>query len=94
MNVKDLSREELVELKESYMTQLANEGTFAEVFGVDYHEPSWGDLANADKLVPDDVVFRQYEGIEFVPEDFCINRMAVGDGSRQELPWSYFKHSE
>ena len=51
------------------MTQLADEGDFAE-FGVDYDEPSYGDLANADEIVPDDVVFREWEGTEFVEEDF------------------------
>lgn len=72
MNVTELNREQLTFLKQAYMTQLADEGTFAEMFGVDYDEPSWGDLANADELVPDDVIFDHYEGADFVEEDFCI----------------------
>lgn len=71
MNVQDLNREQLTFLKQAYMTQLADEGLFAEMFGVDHNEPSWGDLARADELVPDDVIFDHYEGTDFVEEDFA-----------------------
>lgn len=70
MDVRELSREQLVELKGNYLTQLANEGIYASVLNVDYDEPSYWDLANADEIVPDDVVFRAYEGIDFVHDDF------------------------
>lgn len=70
MDVRDLSREQLVELKQRYLTQLADEGTFAEVVGRDYDSPSYGDLADADEIVPDDVIYRQYEGVNFVKDDF------------------------
>lgn len=70
MNVLDLNREQLTELKQAYMTQLADEGMFAEMFDVDYDEPSYEDLARADELVPDDVIFDNYDGSDFVEEDF------------------------
>ena len=70
MNVRELSREQMHELKEAYLTKLADEGTFAEVLGVDYDEPSYGDLANADKIVPDDVIEREYGNTWFEEEDF------------------------
>ena len=70
MDVRELSREQIVELKQRYMSQLVDEGTFAEVMDVDYNEPSYWDLANADDLVPDDVIFRQFEDVDFVPDDF------------------------
>ena len=54
MDVRDLSREQLVELKQHYISELVNEGTFAEVMNRDYDEPSYSDLANADEIVPDD----------------------------------------
>lgn len=74
MKVRELSREQMHELKEAYLTKLADEGTFAEVLDVDYDEPSCGDLANADDIVPDDVIFREYDGIDFVEDDFfCTN---------------------
>ena len=70
MDVRDLNREQLTELKQHYMVQLTNEGTFAEIVGRDYDAPSMEDLANADDIVPDDVIFRNYEGINFVADDF------------------------
>ena len=70
MDVLELSREQLIELKQNYLTQLADEGTFAEVLDVDYNEPSYLDFANADEIVPDCVIFRNYEGVCFVNEDF------------------------
>lgn len=70
MDVRDLSREQLIQLKQAYLTDLANEGTFAEVVGRDYDEPSYGDLADADDIVPDEVVFRQWENTNFIEEDF------------------------
>ena len=60
MKVTELNREQLTQLKQAYMTQLD-----------DYDEPSWGDLAMADEMVPDDVVFREWEGTDFVEEDFA-----------------------
>ncbi len=70
MDVRDLNREQLIELKQQYMIQLADEGNFAEMFGVDYDAPSWGDMANADELVPDEVIFEHFEGSDFVDDDF------------------------
>lgn len=70
MDVRDLNREQLTKLKAGYLVKLSNEGSFAEVFGVDYDSPSWHDIANADSLVPDDVVFDEYAGTDFVEEDF------------------------
>ena len=55
--------------------QLEDEGTFAEVMGVDYNAPSYGDLANADEIVSDDVIEREYGDICFTEEDFfCTAR--------------------
>lgn len=70
MNVRDLSREQLTELKQRYLTQLADKGSYSEVLDVDYDEPSYWDLANADEIVPDDVVFEKYADISFVKDDF------------------------
>lgn len=70
MDVFGLSREQIIELKQNYLTQLADEGTFSEVLDVDHDEPSYWDLANADEIVPDCVIFKNYEGYEFVDDDF------------------------
>ena len=71
VDVRDLCHECLVELKRDYLVRLAEEGVFAEVMDVDYDFPAYGDIADADEIVPDDVVFEVYAGIGFVPDDFC-----------------------
>lgn len=70
MNVHDLNKEQMLELKQRYLMQLTDEGSFADVLDVDYNEPSQWDLANAEDIVPDDVVFRQYTDVYFTPDDF------------------------
>ncbi len=77
-DVTELTRDELKELKENYLIMLAEDGTFAEVVGRDYDDASWGDLADADEIVPDDVIFENYRHCTFVEEDFFCNKMAVG----------------
>lgn len=70
MSVTELNRDQLTELKGHYLTELVNEGTFAEVIGRDYDEPSYGDFADIDEIVSDDFIFEHYEGIDFVNDDF------------------------
>ena len=57
MSVKDLTREQLIELKQRYYTE-RNENV------------SYGELADIDNLVSDNEVFEEYEHITFVEEDF------------------------
>lgn len=70
MTITDLSKEQMHELKGNYLAKLADEGVFAEVLGVDYDEPSYDDYAHADKIIPDDVIFREYKDTIFVQDDF------------------------
>ena len=71
--VHDLAREQLIELKQRYLTRLDEEGTLNEVL---YNDPdderglSQGELEDADNLVPDDVIFNEYEGTMFYNDDF------------------------
>lgn len=62
--VRDLSREQLNELKETYACQLQDCGEDKEVLGISYQE-----LADATKI-PDDVIFEHYDGIVFTDDDF------------------------
>lgn len=76
MTLQELSKDQLHELKERYLIKLADEGTFAEVMDVDYDAPSYEDFANADEIVPDDVIEREYEDVFFVEDDFfCTANM-------------------
>ncbi len=70
MDVHDLSRDQLIELKQNYMVELADNGEFAEVMGVDYDNPSYRDMADADKLISDEDIFRHYDGYTFTEDDF------------------------
>jgi len=77
MDVTELTREQLSELKCNYMTELVNEGTFAEVMNCDYNEPSCDDIANADELISDEFIMEHYAGINFVNDDFfCTTNVA------------------
>ena len=57
MKVTELTREQLIQLKQQYL--------------MDTHETvNWGELAEADGLVTDETIFEYYGGTEFVEEDF------------------------
>lgn len=62
MMVRDLNREQLNELKETYATLLAE--TDQEVIGYEGLVSATG--------IPDDVIFNHYEGIIFSEDDFSI----------------------
>ena len=64
MSVTELNREQLTELKQAYLTEL---------FDRDGLEPSWGELADADQLIPDAELFEAYEGCIFAPGDFMTD---------------------
>ena len=68
MTIDDLNRNQLIELKERYMLQLAIEGTYPEIMNSDY--PTMDDIANADKLIPDDIILEKYEYTVFSEDDF------------------------
>lgn len=70
MDVTELSREQLVELKQNYLCSLADSGDYSEVFDVNYIGVSYSDLLNADDIVPDDVIFDNYCGVIFCDDDF------------------------
>ena len=70
MKVTELKREQLIQLKQDYLCRIADDGRYAEVMGVAYDEPSHGDMANADVLITDEVIFRHFAGYEFVESDF------------------------
>lgn len=65
MNVTELNRDQLIELKQSYLDVLNESDEHEEVVGVSYNE-----LANADEIVPDDVIFNYYDGVIFSEDDF------------------------
>ena len=56
MTVKELNREQLIILKGYY---LSKDG-----------DVSYGELAAADEIVSDEIIFEEYKNTDFVEEDF------------------------
>ena len=61
MNVHELNRNQLKQLKEELVTVRAIE---------EGREAFMGELADADELVTDEEVFESYDGIDFTEDDF------------------------
>jgi hypothetical protein len=61
MTVQELDRDQLIELKQAYITEKndeVGEGT------------SWGELADADDIISDKEIFVRYDGYTFTNDDF------------------------
>lgn len=65
MTVEELSPEQYKELCQAYITEFWSDNEH----GTD--SPSYYDLAHADELVAEDVIYRHYEGINFTDDDFA-----------------------
>lgn len=61
MKVTELTREQLIQLKQRYLTDWYDD------LG---QSPSCSELADADAIVSDEAVFDYFEGTNFVEEDF------------------------
>ena len=61
MKVKELSREQLIELKQNYLSTLNK-------------DCSYMDLADADNKVSDEEIFEVFGDTEFVPDDFFSSK--------------------
>ena len=64
MNVRELNREQLLELKERYLI---------DWYASNDRTPSWGEMADAGAIVDDDTIFDYFDGIDFVEEDFACS---------------------
>lgn len=57
MNVRQLSKDQKIELKQNVLIQKKE-------------DVSWNELADADLLVPDTELEYMFEGVEFTDDDF------------------------
>jgi hypothetical protein len=76
MKLSDLTNEQRLELKQAIVkdrNEHIGEGT------------SYGELADADELVDDEVLEEAYAGTEFSPDDFACGDAADRDGILDEL---------
>ena len=65
MKVHELTRDQLVELKQRYLCD------WYDSYPFDHNGPSYQELADADTIIPDDLVFDYFDGFDFVPDDFA-----------------------
>lgn len=61
MSVDELTRDQMVQLKQRMMTDEYDERG---------ETPSWGELAWADETIPDERVREHYAGTNFTEDDF------------------------
>lgn len=62
MNVKELNKEQLQQLKIKYLDELLQEEEGRNI--------SYGEMANIDEIVSDKIIYDLYESTTFVDEDF------------------------
>jgi len=72
MQFDELSPEQKLQVKQDYLNRLADKGILMRyLYGSSAEEergPTWGELANADELVPDDTM--RADGVDYVAGDF------------------------
>ena len=61
MKLKELNGEQRLQLKQDILTRRMDEKG---------ESPSWGELADADRLVTDEELEVEFGDTEFVPDDF------------------------
>jgi len=76
MTLYDLNEDQRLELKQSHLTKKMDERG---------ESPSYGELAEADSLVSDSELEKEYGGTEFSPDDFCCGVAADRDGVLDEI---------
>lgn len=74
MKVKELNRDQLIELKGKYLDN--------KIYEEENRGASYGELTQADTLVTDKEIFEEYAGTDFVNDDFACT---TGKRSVEEL---------
>lgn len=62
MTTYELTRDQMIQLKQNYICELADEAC---------EQVSYDDLANADELVPDALIHAYCDGTLFTADDFA-----------------------
>ena len=60
MNVRELNRWQLDELKQAYVCETM------EII-------NWGDMTDATDIITDETIYNHYDGIDFVNDDFLCS---------------------
>lgn len=84
MTVYDLNRDQLIELKQQYLTNFSGE------------EPSYKELADADEIITDEQIRRYCRDMTFTPDDFFCSagqeeddtcRLVIEDANRHDIAY-------
>ncbi len=73
MNVKELTRAQLLQLKADYYEEHHPEGV------------SYGELSDVDSLVSDEEIVEAYDGVDFVEDDFTSDEPITEDQNPENL---------
>ena len=65
LTVYDLNPDQMLELKQAYLTQMFEE--------TEEESPSWDELARADEIVDDQLIFDAYANTVFSNDDFVCS---------------------
>jgi len=65
LTVYDLNPEQMLELKQGYLTQMLDE--------TEGRSPSWDELVCADEIIDDQLIFNTYAGTVFSNDDFVCS---------------------
>lgn len=71
MTVRELNKQQYKELCQNYITE------FWTDLEDDTTSPSYHDLACADELVDEEIIYNYYDGVDFVEEDFSYRRESL-----------------
>ena len=61
MTVQELSRDQLIKLKQCFLS---------ESYNVEGEQPSWEELSKADEIISDETIFNEYAETLFTIDDF------------------------
>lgn len=68
MTVRELNRDQYKQVCQDYITRFWTDDEYGT------SGPSMSELACADELVSEDVIFRSYDGINFTEDDFFCSK--------------------
>lgn len=77
LTVSDLTADQMLELKQTYLCQHFEE--------CEDREPSWGELASADSIVPDWLTLDTYGATAFTEDDFFLFGWNLRGGNYYEI---------
>ena len=89
MQFDELNYDQKNKLAGDLLVQLADEGMYAEVLGVDWDAPSYGEMISALDILGEDYVREHMEDIEFTEDDFGWTEERSAECAIEDYPDGY-----